>query len=119
MYKFVILSALFAAALAAPKPSQFEAVAPLAYAAPAAVAIPAAVSQQYRTDVYSKPVVAAYAAPAVTAPVAYAAPAVAAPVAAPTVYAAPAVAAPVAPVFAPAAAPVAYAASYGYNAPAW
>lgn len=146
MYKLVVLSALFAVAFAAPKPGHLAAAAPLAYAAPA-VALPAAVSHQSRVDVYSKPVVTAYAAaPAVAA---YSAPAVAA-YSAPAIaaYSAPAVALPaavshqsrvdyvskplVAAYAAPAAyaayaapaayaaapAPLAYAGHYGYAAPA-
>lgn len=115
MFKLVVLSALLA--VVAAKPGYLHA--PVAYAAP--VAVPAAVSHQYRTDVISKPVVAAYHA----APVAYAAPAVA--------YAAPAVAYPAAvshqsrvdvyskPVIASYAAPavVAYGGHYGYAAHGW
>lgn len=63
-----------AVAYAAPAPAvAYAAPAPaVAYAAPA-VAVPAAVSHQSRVDVYSKPLITTYSAPAVyAAPVAYA-----------------------------------------------
>ncbi|KAJ8958167.1 hypothetical protein NQ318_006106 [Aromia moschata] len=94
-------------AVAAAKPSGIGAVAyssvlstPIVHktiVAPAPVAVPAAVSSSFRTDVISKPVVAAYAAPAV----------VAAPVVQKTVVAAAPVVAP-----APVAIPAAVSSSY-------
>ncbi|CAH1964068.1 unnamed protein product [Acanthoscelides obtectus] len=80
MFKLVVLSALLAVACA--KPSGVA----LAYTAPAVVAAPAAVSHTFRSDVVSKPLVAAYSAP-ILAHTAYAAPLV-------TAHAAPVIAAP-------------------------
>ncbi|GLV32146.1 hypothetical protein CBL_11896 [Carabus blaptoides fortunei] len=83
MFKLVVLSALLAVAVAAPKPG-LVAAAPLAYAAPVVAhsavvgSVPTSVSSSSSTVVHNSaavvaPVVSAYHAPAVAA---YAAPAV-------------------------------------------
>ncbi|GLV32150.1 hypothetical protein CBL_11892 [Carabus blaptoides fortunei] len=103
MFRFVVLSALIAVAVAAPQPGLLHAApAAVAYSAPVVAhsavvgSVPTAVSHQSRVDVHSKPVVATtYTAPAVHTVAAYhAAPAVHAVHAAPVfsaVHAAPAV----------------------------
>nr|XP_023023138.1 cuticle protein 38-like [Leptinotarsa decemlineata] len=64
MFKLVVLSALVAVAVAKPSGLAHSA---LAYSSPLVEVVPGAVSHSYRSDVISKPVVAAYAAPAVVA----------------------------------------------------